>query len=60
MCLCMTRHQKTFFKPLVGEIDGVVQAHADDKKANPDGWKQWRYEVVLAFDDPNVEGSAPD
>jgi len=51
------RHAATFFKPVPGEIDGVVQADPEDKKARPDQYATWRYEVVLAFDDPSVEGA---
>lgn len=56
-------HQETFYKPTPGEIDEVVQAHPEDKKAMPadnpkaGGWTRWRYEVVLAIDDPDVQGA---
>lgn len=33
----------------------VVQAHPDDKKARPHQWQTWRFEVVLATDDPDVQ-----
>ena len=50
-------HKQTYFKPLEGEIDSVVQAHPEDKKKNPKAWNTWRYEVVLAEDDPTIEGA---
>lgn len=45
-----------FYKPEPGEVDDVVQADPDDKKAHPDQYRLWRYEVLLAWDDPNVQG----
>lgn len=51
------KHSATFYKPVPGQIDGIIQANPEDKKARPDEWKTWRYEVVLAFDDPSVEGA---
>jgi len=47
----------TYFKPRPGEIDSVVQAHPEDKKARPDMYDTWRYEVMLAVDDPSVKGA---
>jgi len=49
--------QETFYKPVPGEIDDVVQANADDKKNHPNRWTNWRFEVVLAVDDPDVQGA---
>jgi hypothetical protein len=46
----------TFYKPVPGQIDDVVQAHPDDKRARPDQWATHRYEVILAIDDPDVDG----
>eukprot|EP00051_Salpingoeca_urceolata_P002406 m.49932 g.49932 ORF g.49932 m.49932 type:complete len:519 (+) comp12112_c0_seq1:50-1606(+) len=55
------KHVKTFVKPKPGEIDDVVQAHTDDKKTRPKEFKTWRFEVVLAVDDPDVsDGGAGD
>lgn len=45
-----------FYKPVPGEVDDLVQADPDDKKAFPDKYRQWRYEVLLAWDDPSVQG----
>mmetsp|Transcript_48046 Transcript_48046/g.88498 ORF Transcript_48046/g.88498 Transcript_48046/m.88498 type:complete len:516 (+) Transcript_48046:48-1595(+) len=45
-----------FFKPVPGEVDDVVQADPDDKKAYPDEYRRWKFEVVLAIDDPDVQG----
>ena len=55
-------HTPSYSKPVPGEIDGVVQAHSDDKKAfpeksSPDAYTKWRFEVVLAVDDPTVADS---
>jgi len=50
------QHKETFYKCDPGEIEGVVQAHNDDKRNFPKQWTKWRYEVVLAFDDPDVQG----
>ena len=47
----------TFYKPLPGQVDDVVQAHAADKAARPDAWSTHRYEAVLAVDDPDVSGT---
>ena len=51
--------QDHFIKPVPGEIDDIVQAHPDDKKDRPDEWNTWRFEAVLAIDDPDVQGAAP-
>jgi len=45
-----------FFKPVPGEVDDVVQADTEDKKAHPDEYRKWHFEVVLAIDDPDVQG----
>ncbi len=47
----------TYFKPQAGEIESVVQASPEDKKARPDLYDTWRYEVMLAADDPSVSGA---
>ncbi|KNC51579.1 uncharacterized protein AMSG_12072 [Thecamonas trahens ATCC 50062] len=49
----------SYVKKVPGEIDSIVQAHPDDKKNAPDAWNTWRYEVVLAVDEPDVEGVEP-
>jgi len=45
-----------FFKPEPGEIDEVVQADPEDKKAHPGQYRRWRYEVLLARDRSDVQG----
>ncbi|GBG24018.1 Hypothetical Protein FCC1311_002362 [Hondaea fermentalgiana] len=50
------QHQEAYFKPAVGEIEDIVQAHPDDKAAKPEEWQEWRFEAVLAVDDPSVKG----
>jgi len=50
-------YKETFYKPEIGEIDDVVQAHTADKQATPQKWMTWRFEVVLAVDDPDVKGA---
>lgn len=47
----------SFFKPLPGEIEDVVQAAQEDRDTNPNDWRLWRYECVLAVDDPTVQGA---
>jgi len=51
------KQQQTYFKPLPGEIESVIQAHPEDRKARPDKFKTWRWEVVLAVEDPSVKGA---
>lgn len=53
-------HKETYYKPEPGEIDDLVQAHGDDKAQHPKDWKKWRYEAVLAVDDPTVQGAVRD
>ena len=50
----------SYVKKIPGEIDSIVQAHPEDKAGAPDQWHTWRYEVVLAVDEPDVEGVDPD
>jgi len=38
--------QPSFFKPIPGEIEDVVQALPADREVHPDDWKLWRYEWV--------------
>ena len=47
----------TYFKPVPGEVEDVVQAFSKDKEQYPDRWDLWRYEAVLAVDDPTVKGA---
>lgn len=48
--------QESYFKPVPGEIEDIVQAKAEDKKEFPDDWNKWRYEVILAINDPSIKG----
>ena len=41
------------YKPVIGTIDSVVQAHPGDRQARPKQWTTWRYEVALVIDDPS-------
>lgn len=50
------KQKESYFKPKPGEIEDIVQAQSDDKTARPDEWTTWRYEAVLAIDDPSVQG----
>lgn len=50
------REKPRFFKPEVGEIDEVVQADPSDKKARPDDYRSWCYEVLLARENPDLQG----
>eukprot|EP00931_Biecheleriopsis_adriatica_P053737 TRINITY_DN31529_c0_g1_i1.p1 TRINITY_DN31529_c0_g1~~TRINITY_DN31529_c0_g1_i1.p1 ORF type:complete len:547 (-),score=103.60 TRINITY_DN31529_c0_g1_i1:111-1619(-) len=45
-----------FYKPEPGEIDEVVQADPEDKKSLPGQYRLWRYEVMLAWDRPDLQG----
>jgi hypothetical protein len=45
--------------PLRSIAQQVVMAHPDDKAARPKEWSTWRFEVVLAVDDPTVTGADP-
>lgn len=45
-----------FYKPEPGEIEEVVQADPDDKTDFPGQYRKWRYEVMLAFDRPDLQG----
>ena len=50
------KHMKTFYRPIPGTIDSIVQADPADKKTFPKQFRNWKYEVVLTVDDPNVQG----
>lgn len=45
-----------FYKPEPGEVDEVVQADPEDKKQLPGQYRRWRFEVMLAWDRPDLEG----
>jgi len=49
-------HKETYFKPMLGEIEDIIQANKQDKEEKPEKFDEWRYEVVLAADDPSVQG----
>lgn len=49
------RNKKKWFKPQPGEIDEIIQALPEDR-AKSDYYSKWRYEVILAVDDPEVRG----
>ena len=49
--------KNAYFKPLPGEIEDVVGPKSEDKKRRPKQWKSWSYEVILAIDDPTVQGA---
>lgn len=50
------KEKPKFFKPEPGEVDELVQADTADKQAYPDQYRKWRYEVLLAWDNPDVQG----
>ena len=52
----ITVKRDTYFKPVPGEIEDIIQAFADDRKAYPEQYEKWKYEVVLAIDEPSVSG----
>ena len=39
------------------QLEARVRKESEDKKKNPKAWNTWRYEVVLAEDDPTIEGA---
>lgn len=47
---------RSFFKPEPGEVDEIVQADPEDRKAYPDQYRKWRFEALLAWDDPDLSG----
>ena len=44
---------ETFKPPIPGEIEGVIQAVEEDKRDRPDRFETWRFECVLAVEDPD-------
>lgn len=52
-----TEAMKSYWKPEVGEIEDVVQAQPDDKKARPTDPTTWRFEVALAIRKEDVSDS---
>ncbi|KAJ9472809.1 Protein FAM188A-like protein [Diplonema papillatum] len=53
-------HKPTYRKPKKGSLDDIVQANEDDRKARPGKHKTWRFEVVMAVDDPDVTETKDD
>jgi len=51
------KHKPTYYKPIPGQLEEVVQADPGDRKERPDQYRTWTYECVIAFDDPKVEGA---
>jgi hypothetical protein len=47
-----------YHKPAVGEVEDVVQARPSDRVARPHSHETWAFEVVLATEDPSVQGPA--
>ncbi|GMH74801.1 hypothetical protein TL16_g06560 [Triparma laevis f. inornata] len=41
-------HKPSHYKIQIGEVESIVQAHPSDKKARPDAWRRWRYELCIA------------
>jgi hypothetical protein len=58
--LLISWHFRTFPCRQAGEIDDVVQAAPEDKARAPGGWRGWRFECVLAVDDPTVSDGTGD
>eukprot|EP00933_Yihiella_yeosuensis_P036931 TRINITY_DN30782_c0_g1_i2.p1 TRINITY_DN30782_c0_g1~~TRINITY_DN30782_c0_g1_i2.p1 ORF type:complete len:556 (-),score=132.77 TRINITY_DN30782_c0_g1_i2:31-1524(-) len=52
----VTKEVPKFYKPEPGEIDEVVQADPQDKQDHPGQYRKWRYEVMLAWDRPDLQG----
>mmetsp|Transcript_7588 Transcript_7588/g.12263 ORF Transcript_7588/g.12263 Transcript_7588/m.12263 type:complete len:506 (+) Transcript_7588:249-1766(+) len=49
-------HKDIYFKPVIGEIEDIVQADESDKAMKKGKWTEWKYEVVLAVEDLDVQG----
>lgn len=47
--------KRKWYKPRPGEIDEIIQAHPGDREKS-DYYSRWRFEVILAVDDPDVKG----
>lgn len=54
------RKAPTQYEPVVGEVEGIVQADPEMKKNTPNGWTTWRYEVQLAGECTKEEGTQYD
>lgn len=52
-----TEPMKSYWKPEVGEIEDIIQAHPDDKKSKPKEPETWRFEVALAIVKEDVSDS---
>eukprot|EP00036_Acanthoecidae_sp_10tr_P015979 CAMPEP_0206290282 /NCGR_PEP_ID=MMETSP0106_2-20121207/2541_1 /ASSEMBLY_ACC=CAM_ASM_000206 /TAXON_ID=81532 /ORGANISM="Acanthoeca-like sp., Strain 10tr" /LENGTH=522 /DNA_ID=CAMNT_0053720841 /DNA_START=68 /DNA_END=1636 /DNA_ORIENTATION=- len=53
-------YKPTHWRPVIGELESVVQAHRDDKAAKPGQWRNWRYELALVNDVVLAEDSSPE
>lgn len=51
-----TRPSPKHYKPLVGEIESLVQADLVMKRGRPHDWTEYRYEVQLASESTREEG----
>lgn len=51
-----TKEVPKFYKPEPGEIDEVVQADPKDKQTYPGQYRKWHFEVMLAWDRPDLQG----
>jgi len=47
--------KRKWYKPRPGEIDEISQAHPGDREKTQ-YYSKWRFEVILAVDDPEVKG----
>eukprot|EP01059_Diplonema_ambulator_P009944 TRINITY_DN19922_c0_g1_i1.p1 TRINITY_DN19922_c0_g1~~TRINITY_DN19922_c0_g1_i1.p1 ORF type:complete len:503 (+),score=66.18 TRINITY_DN19922_c0_g1_i1:41-1510(+) len=54
------KHKETYRKPKKGALEDVIQAKEEDKKARPGKHKTWRYELLLAVDDPSIKDTPED
>jgi len=45
------RHAQSHWRVKVGEVESIVQARAEDKKARPGCWKTHSYEIALVTQD---------
>ncbi|KAL3915809.1 MAG: hypothetical protein SGILL_005470 [Bacillariaceae sp.] len=50
-------HEETFRKKRVGQADDIVQA---GEKGNSPNYQDWKFEVIPAIDDPDVQGPTDD
>eukprot|EP00038_Savillea_parva_P012760 m.206776 g.206776 ORF g.206776 m.206776 type:complete len:532 (+) comp23479_c0_seq1:99-1694(+) len=53
-------HAPTHWKPVLGELESIVQADATDKAVRPGQWRSWRYELALINAVVLAEDSSPE